>query len=73
MSAYARGAGGVSFDRQVVIKCLTHMLTRHRTTELGGGHKLESVAFQQASTRTPDPNSSSGRTGTGSINDQNRQ
>ena len=48
MSPYATGGGGVTFERQVAVKYLAHMLGGDGASELGDGRRVVNVAFQQA-------------------------
>ena len=48
MSPYATGGGGVTFERQVAVQYLAHMLVGDGASELGGGRRVVKVAFQQA-------------------------
>ena len=48
MSPYATGGGGVTFERKVAVQYLAHLLAGDTATELGGGRRVVSVAFQQA-------------------------
>ena len=48
MSPYATGGGGVSFERQVAVTYLVHLLVGDGAIELGDGRLISSVAFQQA-------------------------
>ena len=48
MSPYATGGGGVTFERKVAVQYLAHLLVGDGAIELGDGHRVLSVAFQQA-------------------------
>ena len=48
MSPYATGGGGVTFERKVAVKYLTHLLVGDGAVEFGEGRRVVSVAFQQA-------------------------
>ena len=48
MSPYATGGGGFTFERQVAVKYLAHMLAGDGSSELGDGRRVVNVAFQQA-------------------------
>ncbi|MDE2803858.1 MAG: hypothetical protein OXN18_01800 [Gemmatimonadota bacterium] len=54
MSPYATGGGGVTFERQVAVKYLAHMLAGDGASELGDGRHVVNVAFQQAPTHPAD-------------------
>ena len=47
-SPYASGGGGVTFERQVAVQYLAHLLAGDFANELGEGRRVVSVAFQQA-------------------------
>ena len=48
VSPYSTGSGGVTFERKVAVKYLTHLLVGDGARELGDGRCVLSVAFQQA-------------------------
>ncbi len=48
MSPYATGGGGVTFERRVAVKFLTHLLVGNTTSGIGDDRRVVSVAFQQA-------------------------
>ena len=54
MSPYATGGGGVTFERQVAVQYLAHMLAGDGARELGDGRRVVNVAFQQASAHPAD-------------------
>ena len=54
MSPYATGGGGVTFERQVAVKYLAHMLAGDGASELGDGRRVVNVAFQQATAHPAD-------------------
>ena len=54
MSPYATGGGGVTFERQVAVQYLAHMLAGDGASELGDGRRVVNVAFQQASAHPAD-------------------
>ena len=47
-SPYSTGGGGVTFERKVAVRYLTHMLVGDGAVELGDGRFVVGVAFQQA-------------------------
>ena len=48
VSPYATGGGGFTFERQVAVQYLAHMLAGDGASELGDGRRVVNVAFQQA-------------------------
>ena len=48
MSPYATGSGGVTFERNVAVQYLAHLLVGDGADEFGEGRIAVSVAFQQA-------------------------
>ena len=48
VSPYVTGGGGVTFERNVAVQYLAHLLVGDGAVELGDGRRVVSVAFQQA-------------------------
>ena len=48
MNPYATGGGGVTLERRVAVIYLVHLLVGDGAGELGDGHRVSNVAFQQA-------------------------